>query len=192
MTGHGWGMPVRQIVGQETTNMMHWIRWIPIIAGLAAAMPTPAAAQDAASRRGWTVTAAIGPARIDRLAGTPLVPTASFERTVGARGMFGARLGWIGNAGFYSLNALTLDLGLGLRAAGRRTEGSVMAGPSVILGGDSDGTPYAAVGPQLTASGTVWVGDRIGLTAAGLMRAWANGDGMSLRPGLAAGITLRL
>lgn len=167
------------------------MRRISLFAACAFLVPLATTAQTADSRRGWTLGFGAGPARVDDLAGTPTVPTISFERTVGASGQIGGRVGWIGDAGFYSLNALTLDLGFGFRAASGRTEGSAVVGPTAILGGDSDGTPYLAIGPHLTLAGTVWLSSRVGVQGAGIGRAWF-GVGSNFKPALVAGLTLRL
>lgn len=171
--------------------MTRGIRWVPLVAMMAFVDTEAAIAQDAGSRRGWTLGVGVGPAQIDDLAGAPNVPTVSFERTVGSSGQIGGRVGWIGDAGLYSLNAVTLDLGFGIRGTAERTEGSVVVGPTAILGGDSDGTPYLGIGPHVTLAGTVWLSSRVGVQGAGIGRVWF-GTGTNFNPALVAGLTFRL
>ncbi len=150
---------------------------------------SPASAQT--PRRGWSVAIAGGPFRIDDLAGTPLVPTAQLLKS-GHRTAFGVAATWVNNAGFYTLTALTLDVGLGIRTGGNRAELHALIGPTGILGGDSDGTPYVSAGAHLTVGGTRWISDRVGLTAGGVMRVWLGTANSQIAPSASLGLRFRL
>lgn len=107
----------------------------------------------------------VGPFRVDRLAGTPHVPSLGLLKPVRERVVVGGRLSLIRDAGFYGLDALTLDLDVGVRTRAARLEGQLSVGPWGMLGGDGDGTPYARVGGQGTAGATWWVRRRFGVVA---------------------------
>lgn len=158
------------------------------VALLLAALPTSGWAQ-----RSPRFFLAAGPYRIDRLAGTPIVPTIGLLKPVGQRGAWGIGLSGIRNAGFYSLNALALDLHIGLRTRPGPVEGFGTVGPATMLGGDGDGSPYARLGLQASVGGTWWVGRHVGVIGFATGRVWV-GTGSSenrFSPGASAGIVVR-
>lgn len=132
----------------------------------------PAAAQRPAPDRAWRVSLGIGLYQVDDLVGTPLVPAVSLTRTLGHHGFAALEITGIFNKGFYSLNALAGDLDLGVRVPIERLELSLSAGPSGILGGDSDGTPYAGGGVHGAVGATAWVTSSVGLQTRGRIRYW--------------------
>ncbi len=140
----------------------------------------------------WRLTLAAGPYRVDDLAGTPTVPTVALAKSIGQRGLIGGTLGLIQHAGFYRLDALTLDLGVGRRSSGARLEWTGSLGPAALLGGDSDGTPYLAAGGHATVGLTWWVGRRIGLSLSGVGRVWLTTGNARLSPSATAGVAFRL
>jgi len=156
---------------------------------LLGASVSPGSAQS--SRGGWSLSVGAGPFRIDDLAGTPLVPTAQLLKS-GQRAAFGVAATWVNNAGFYTLTALTLDVGIGIRSGQDRNEFVALVGPTGILGGDSDGTPYTSAGAHLTVGGTRWLTDRIGLTAGAVARVWFTTANSQFAPSASIGVRFRL
>lgn len=147
----------------------------------------PAAAN---AQRGTRFFVAGGPYRVDNVAGTPFVPMIGLFKATGQRGMFGVNLGLIREAGFYGLDALTLDIHLGRRSAPAQVEWFGTIGPTAMLGGDGDGTPYLGLGGQATIGATWWAGDRVGLMAAGTGRIWAGSPDV-FSPNAMIGLALR-
>jgi hypothetical protein len=141
--------------------------------------------------RGWSIGFGVGPFRIDDLAGTPLVPTVQVLKT-GRAAAFGATGTWVNDAGFYSLTSATLDLGVGVRTGSSRTDLVALAGPTGMLGGDSDGTPYILAGVHGTLTATWWPSDRVGVSATGVMRVWVTTGNSRFAPSATAGLRLRL
>ncbi|MDX2057761.1 MAG: hypothetical protein SFV24_08145 [Gemmatimonadales bacterium] len=150
---------------------------------------TPGSAQS--SPRSWSLAVGAGPFRIDDLAGTPLVPTAQLLKA-GRRAAFGVAATWVNNAGFYTLTALTLDVGVGVRSGGARNEVFALVGPTAIVGGDSDGTPYTSAGAHLTLGGTRWLTDRVGITAGAVGRVWFTTANSQVAPSASIGLRFRL
>ncbi|MEZ4458032.1 MAG: hypothetical protein R2882_16020, partial [Gemmatimonadales bacterium] len=157
----------------------------------AAALLGPASLQAQAPAGGWRLGLSAGPYRVDRLAGTPFVPRLDLTRA-GERAVFTFALSGIKGAGFYSLDALALDAGLGLRGGSPRFEVQGLIGPSGILGGDSDGTPYTGVGAHATLQGTAWVTPGLGLTGGGVARVWFTTGNARFSPSAYAGLRVRL
>jgi hypothetical protein len=139
----------------------------------------------------WRLGLAAGPYRVDDLAGTPLVPAATLAKAVGSGALAGGTLGWIRDAGFYGLDALALDLSVGLRR-GAALEWAGTVGPAFLVGGDGDGTPYTAAGGHVTMSLTRWVGARFGIAVAGTGRLWFTTGNTRFSPGGQIGLVLRL
>lgn len=135
----------------------------PPLAAVVAALLGVASAVGA--QQGVRLSLAAGPYRVDRLAGTPIVPSIGVHKPIGRRGLVGGRLGLVRNAGFYGLDALTLDLDFGVRSRPSRVEWQATAGPWTLLGGDGDGTPYGVLGGQATAGATWWARPRLGFLA---------------------------
>ena len=161
------------------------IRRLALVAALVAA-PASLGAQNSL-RFGL----AAGPYRVDNLAGTPIVPTLMLLKPAGQRGIFGGNLGLIKSAGFYGLNALTLDLHAGLRSQPATLEWLGTVGPTFIAGGDGDGTPYTSVGGQATTGVTWWAGKHIGVVALATGRVWFTTGNSTFSPGGSIGIVLR-
>jgi hypothetical protein len=155
--------------------------------GLAAA---PLAGQ-ADDHRGWRLGAGGGLYRVDDLVGAPFVPTASIGGTVGRLGFVGLELTGIFDQGFYSATAIAGDLDVGIRFPMRRFEVMLSAGPSGILGGDSDGTPYTGGGAHAAVGATAWITERIGLTGRFRTR-WWQGTAEGLLPGGSLMLVVRL
>lgn len=158
---------------------------------LAMAWGHPAEAQSAGSRGGWRLSLGGAVYEVDELVGTPLVPSASLSRTLGRHGFVGLELNGIFNQGRYSASALAGDLDLGVRFPMDRFELTLSAGPSGILGGDSDGTPYTGGGMHAAAGATVWLADRVGITGRGRVRRWW-GIADDVLLGVSFGVALRL
>ncbi len=158
---------------------------IRLLVLLALVLPTAGEAQ-----RGTRLVVAAGPYHVDKVAGTPLVPMVGFFKATGERGLFGFNLGLIREAGFYGLDALTLDVHLGRRSAPGRVEWHATIGPTAMLGGDGDGTPYVGLGGQATVGATWWLGGRIGVMGAGTGRLWG-GSADLFSPGAVLGLVLR-
>jgi hypothetical protein len=155
------------------------------------AAPVSGQAGAPGDRPGWRLGLGGGVFRVDDLVGTPFVPLLSVGGSVGRRGYVGLDLSGFFNQGFYSATALTGDLDVGIRFPLPRFEVVLSAGPSGMLGGDSDGTPYTAGGGHAAAAGTAWLGDRVGLT--GRFRArWWQGTAEGLLPGAWLGLVVRL
>jgi hypothetical protein len=123
------------------------------------------ASSQAGAQDGVRFSAVAGPLRIDRLAGTPIVPSVGVHWSPGRRGFAGGRLALVRNAGFYSLNALSMDLDFGVRSRPGRVEWQTTAGPWFLLGGDGDGTPYALIAGQATGGVTWWARRHFGFLA---------------------------
>ncbi len=140
----------------------------------------------------WRLALTAGPYRVDRLAGTPIVPTATLTKQFGGRMLAGGSLGLVRAAGFYGLDALTLDLHVGVRSAPAKLEGFATGGPTTLLGGDGDGTPYLSTGLHLTTGVNWWVGPRIGFTASATGRVWVTTGNSRFSPSATAGIVFRL
>jgi hypothetical protein len=153
--------------------------------GLLAALPMALGAQQPVR-----LSLAVGPYKIDRLAGTPRVASIGIHKPFGLPGLAGGRLSWIRDAGFYGLDALALDIDVGVRSRPARLEGQLMAGPMAMLGGDGDGTPYAHVGLQGTGGATLWLHRRLGLIGSATARFTFVGDDR-VRPGAAVGLVVR-
>lgn len=151
----------------------------------------PAAAQAPARERAWWLALGGGFYQVDDLVGTPLVPAASLTRTMGRNGFVGLEITGIFNKGFYSLNALAGDLDLGVRVPMELVELSLSAGPSGIVGGDSDGTPYAGGGVHGAVGATAWVTGSIGLQARGRIRYWW-GVANDVLAGFSLGLVVKL
>lgn len=149
------------------------------------------AAQDDLNRK-WQLAIGVGPYRVDDLAGTPIIPTAQLVKSFGTRGAAGLSVGWIPNAGFYNLTALTVDLGFGVRSAPGRVEWIGLVGPSGIIGGDSDGTPYVGVAGHAGGYVTAWLSDRIGITGGAIARVWISAGNSRFSPSGFAGLRFRL
>ncbi len=137
------------------------------------------------------IALAVGPFRVDRLAGTPRVPSLNLLKPVRQRVLVGGRLSWIRDAGFYGLDALTLDLDVGVRTRPARLEGHLTVGPWGMLGGDGDGTPYARGGGHGTAGATWWLRRWIGLTASGTARLNLVDTDERVTPSAAFGVVVR-
>lgn len=135
--------------------------------------------------------AGAGPFKVDRLAGTPTVPSLSIHKPFGRRAIAGGRLGLIRSAGFYTLDALVIDLELGYRSRPARVEWTLAAGPWGMLGGDGDGTPYVHIGGLGTVGATWWALPRVGLTAAGSGRLWVSRQGDRATPSAMVGVVVR-
>jgi hypothetical protein len=146
---------------------------------------------DLVAQRGLRFHAAIGPYRVDDLAGTPLVPVIGLAKPVGKRGIVAANLGWIRDAGFYGLDALTLDLDVGIGNRPSRIEWNATVGPSAMIGGDGDGTPYVGAAGHATGGLIWWFDPRIGVTAAATGRLWITSGNSRFSPGAAFGVTFR-
>jgi hypothetical protein len=136
-----------------------------LVRTIAVAAAVVGAASGALAQQGMRYSLAVGPFRIDRLAGTPVVPSFGMHKPTGRNALIGGRLSLVHNAGFYRLDALAIDLDFGVRGRPARVEWQATAGPWGMLGGDGDGTPYAHIGGQATAGVTWWAGRRIGLLA---------------------------
>ena len=146
------------------SSSIHSLRAVALVAALLGT------AAGAFAQDGVRYSVAAGPFRIDRLAGTPVVPSLGVHKPVGHRALIGGRLGLVRNAGFYGLDALLLDLDFGIRSRPSRVEWQATAGPWSMLGGDGDGTPYALIGGQATAGATWWVRRQFGFIALGSAR----------------------
>jgi len=144
-----------------------------------------------AAQRSLRFQAGLGPYRVDDLAGTPLVPMIGLAKPFGHRGLVAGNLGLIRGAGFYGLDALTLDLHIGASSRPDRVEWGATIGPSGLVGGDGDGTPYLAAGVHGTGGVIWWVASRIGLTAAATGRLWFTSGNARLSPSAAIGLTVR-
>lgn len=151
----------------------------------ALALPTGAAAQ-----RALQFSAAVGPYRVDDLAGTPLVPSVALAKPFGRRAVWNATLGLVREAGFYGLDALTLDVGVGLRGRPTRFEWQATIGPSALVGGDGDGTPYTTAGVHTTVAGIWWAGKRVGLLASATGRVWATTGNSRFSPSARLGLVI--
>ena len=136
------------------------------------------------------ITIGAGPYRVDELARTPLVPMIGVLKPRGQRGLVGANLGLVRSAGFYDLNALTLDVHIGIRSAPAHIEWHATAGPSGMLGGDSDGTPYLQLGGQGTVGATWWFANRLGAMAAATGRAWLTTANSRFSPSAYGGMVI--
>jgi hypothetical protein len=132
-----------------------------------------------------------GPQRIDKLAESPVAPTLGLAKPVGRHGVLGGRLGWIRDAGFYGLDALTLDLDAGLKTRPATMEWHATAGPWAMLGSDGDGTPYTHVGGQATVGLTWWPSNRLGLLGSASGRLWLSRSDERLTPGALVGLVIR-
>ncbi|MCC7052443.1 MAG: hypothetical protein IT355_04190 [Gemmatimonadaceae bacterium] len=132
---------------------------------LALGVAAVGAASRAGAQEGMRYSVAVGPLRIDRLAGTPVVPSVGLHKPTGRRGVVGGRVSLVHDAGFYGLNAVALDLDVGVRSRPARVEWQALVGPWLLLGGDGDGTPYGLVAGQATAGVTWWAQRRFGLLA---------------------------
>jgi hypothetical protein len=132
---------------------------------VALAVALVGASSQAGAQQRVRFSAVAGPFRIDRLAGAPVVPSVGVHWATGRRGLVGGRLSLVRNAGFYGLDALSMDLEMGVRSRPARVEWLATAGPWGLLGGDGDGTPYALIGGQATAGVTWWARRRVGLLA---------------------------
>jgi hypothetical protein len=139
----------------------------------------------------WRLAVAVGPYRVDRLAGTPVIPSVAVSKLAGSRAVFGATVGWIRDAGFYGLDALTFDLDAGVRSAGR-VEWSATAGPSFMVGGDGDGTPYVGAALHGSVGAIWWFGRKVGLTAGTTGRVWLTTGNNRFSPSGSIGLVLRL
>jgi hypothetical protein len=137
------------------------------------------------------LAATVGPFRVDRLAGTPRVASLGLHKPICTRGLVGGRLSWIGNAGFYGLDALVLDLDVGVRTRPARLEGHVAVGPWGMLGGDGDGTPYARGGGHGTGGATWWVSQRFGVVALATARVNLADSDERLTSSAALGVVVR-
>lgn len=144
-----------------------------------------------AGQRSTRFQIAAGPYRVDRIARTPIVPSIGLFKPFGDRGLAGGNLGLIADAGFYGLTALSLDLHVGLRSRPARVEWNGTVGPSGMLGGDGDGTPYIRAGAHGTVGLVWWVDPRIGLTASTTGRIWFTTGNSRFSPSGAVGITFR-
>lgn len=142
-------------------------------------------------RPGWRFGVAAGPIRIDDLAGTPLVPNIDLHKAYGRSGIVGGSLGWVRDAGFYGLDALVLDVGLGKRWSTSTRDYALMAGPSGMVGGDGDGTPYLAAGAHLSALAIHWLGEHVGIAVGGTVRVWATTANARVMPGARLGFSFR-
>ena len=127
-------------------------------------------ASGALAQQSMRYSLTVGPYRVNRLAGTPNASWVGLHKPVGRRGLIGGRLGLIRNAGFYSLNALTLDLDFGVRSRPGRVEWQATAGTWGLLGGDNDGTPYFGIGAQAATGVTWWAQPHLGFLALGTAR----------------------
>lgn len=163
--------------------------WMAVLA-LAGMAGTTAVEAQGVRKNGWQLTGAVGPYRIDDLAGTPIVPSATLTRA--GKLSFGATLWWIDGAGRYTLTALAADLDLGVRFGHERVEGALTVGPSALLGGDSDGTPYLGAGGHTTLSGLLWISEAVGVSLAASARAFVRSTDLLFTPSLQAGIRVRL
>ncbi len=161
------------------------------LAAVLALAALPAVAQAPARERAWRLALGGGFYQVDDLVGTPLVPAASLTRTLGRNGFVGLEITGIFNQGFYSLNALAGDLDLGVRFPMDPFELSLSAGPSGILGGDSDGTPYTGGGVHGAVGATAWVTNSVGLQARGRVRYWWGVANEALA-GLSLGLVVKL
>lgn len=159
--------------------------WLILVCLVCLLLPVAAEAQ-----RGTRFIVAGGPYRVDDVAGTPFVPLIGLFKATGQRGVFGVNLGLIREAGFYGLDALTLDIHLGRRSAPARVEWFGTIGPTAMLGGDGDGTPYVGLGGQATVGATWWFDDRVGLIGAGTGRLWG-GSADVFSPSAMVGFALR-
>ncbi len=164
----------------------------PLLAFAATLLPIDSvSAQTPASRNGWRLAGGIGVYEVDELVGTPLIPMAAIGGTIGSRAVVNLELTGIFNKGFYHTDAIAGDLDLGIRFPVRSLEVQVTAGPTGILGGDSDGTPYTGGGLQGAIGLAAWAGNRVGFVVRGRARHWwGTADGLKL--GFSAGILLRL
>lgn len=162
-----------------------------VLLGLAAAPPAEAQSSPP-SPRAWRLAAGAALYHVDDLAGTPIGPSLGVSRDLGRSGLAGIDLTWINNAGFYSLTALAADLDLGLRERVGRLEIQGSVGPSGLLGGDSDGTPYYSAGVHVSAGLIYWPSDRVGFYGRGRLRQWITSSPANRSPGVSAGMVLRL
>jgi hypothetical protein len=162
---------------------------VGIIVGLAL-QAAPGGAQTARSGA-WRLGAGAGVYHVDELAGTPMVPGLSVAREVGRRAVVGLDLAAISGAGRYGLDALAADLDVGVLVPRGRFELALTAGPSGLLGGDGDGTPYYSVGVHGAVGATLWATDRFGLTARVRVRQWITSPAEQ-SPGVVAGLVVRL
>jgi hypothetical protein len=154
--------------------------------------PAAAIGQDSApADRGWRLGAGVGIYRVDDLAGTPVVPATRLERVAG-RGVSSFELYYIRHAGFYGLDALGADLGLGVRQSRRGGELGALAGASGMLGGDGDGTPYVAAGVHAAVQGIAWLDQGVGLSLRGTARFWITAANSRFMPSLVAGLVIKL
>lgn len=140
----------------------------------------------------WRLGLGVGVLRVDHLAGTPLVPSLTAGRAFGGSGAGAFDVTLIRGAGRYGLDALVFDLGFGLRKSGEIAEVSFLVGPTAMVGGDGDGTPYLAAGAQAALTGTLWITETIGFSARGAARFWLLAVNEPFAPSLTAGLMLRL
>ncbi|MGE0443236.1 MAG: hypothetical protein AB7L66_14200 [Gemmatimonadales bacterium] len=140
---------------------------------------------------GWRLGLSAGPCRVDRTAGTPFVPRLDVTRA-GRQAVFTFAVSGIKGAGFYGLDALALDAGIGLRGGSPRFEVQGLIGPSGMLGGDGDGTPYLGFGANATLQGTAWLTSGVGITAGGVARSWFTTGNTRFSPSAYAGLRIRL
>ncbi|MBM4189051.1 MAG: hypothetical protein FJ206_17260 [Gemmatimonadetes bacterium] len=159
---------------------------IAVLLALVASPPAPGHAQSP-----LRVAAGVGPYRVDDVAGTPLVPMVGLFKPVGRQAVIGANLGLVKSAGFYGLDALTLDAHLGVEKTSRRLTLTGTLGPSAMAGGDGDGTPYLSAGAHATAGLTWWFTDRVGLWAATTGRLWFTTGNSRFSPGAMVGLSFR-
>jgi hypothetical protein len=165
------------------------MKWLPVFLVVVA---TAAVAIGAEAQSRWRLAAGVGPYRVDDIAGTPIVPSATLSREVGRGFLVGGTLGWVRDAGFYGLDALTFDFSVGVRRGSGPFEWTGTIGPAVLLGGDGDGSVYAAGGGQTTMTLTRWVGPRFGIVVGGTGRLWFSTGNSRFSPSASAGIVLRL
>lgn len=152
----------------------------------------PAGAQSTqAGERPWRLNAGGTVYHVDDLAGTPIGPSIGLSRELGRRGLVGLDFTWINDAGFYGLTALAADLDLGLRERLGRLELQASVGPSGLLGGDGDGTPYYSAGAHASAGLVYWPSDHLGVYGRGRLRQWITSSPANRSPGLSAGLVLR-
>ncbi len=129
-------------------------------------------AQATTPHRAWTLSAGGMVYRVGDPNGTSVGVEAGFGRT-GKKGVgFRMELGAILNSdGFYDFAGLAADLGLTVDAVrGARFQLTLSGGPSALVGGDSDGTPRAAVGGHAAARVVAWISPRVGLYGRSIAR----------------------
>ena len=164
---------------------MKLLRTIVVAAALAGAASTGLA------QNAMRYSLAVGPMRIDRLVGSPMVTSIGIHKPTGRRGLIGGRLGLIRNAGYYSLNALTLDLDFGLRSQPARVEWQATAGPWLLLGGDGDGTPYALIAGHVTGGVTWWAQPHLGFLGSASGRVQFGASNERVTGSAAIGVVVR-